>query len=526
MYHPSILNSKKKRTLPLLLSSPITEIPTFSNIAISLITASSSFLIFILIIISPTIIIFIRHKKGKRRIRIRPLDEESSDSVNISPRFSNPTSVYINRFLGKTTILPHSAEQEHTLDDTHHRHELNPDNLSQLEEQVDVEPLLKTATVTEIDPHSRVIKPLPAKASAATATAGQDLTIPIPSSEQSMDSVQQLKESVHEIPRESFAAAQSSQSSQGHETIYCRHEPVPNLESQESRVATTPQESQQSTKSADEKINRNMRPETPFLPPCDPHNTAQHIPSWLEPVATLTDCTSAGRSYYDEHNDFQLEIPDGAIALEQRVTIDIGVALYGPFLYPENIRPVSPVFWACVRDQRNFRFLKPVKVTIPHFLKLENAKDVESLGMTFLKGDHEMTSQQVYQFRRAEGKVIIEPHKRNGVLQTSHFCYLCITSKKSKKSIRKAMFCIYTAIPHTMSPSAPAYVYFFVTFLLATCLETVRKQISFIPELREYKKKSQDFQFSKDTADPALEIVLSQSPPAGWTVGLQFSKQV
>ena len=260
--------------------------------------------------------------------------------------------------------------------------------------------------------------------------------------------------------------------------------------------------------------------ETPFLPPCDPHNTAQHIPSWLEPVATLTDCTSAGRSYYDEHNDFQLEIPDGAIALEQRVTIDIGVALYGPFLYPEDLRPVSPVFWACVRDQRNFLFLKPVKVTIPHFLKLENAKDVESLGMTFLKGDHEMTSQQVYEFQRAEGKVIIEPHKRNGVLQTCHFCYLCITSKKSKKSIRKAMFCIYAAIPYTMSPSEPAYVYFFVTFLLATCLE------SLIPELREHKNKSQDFQFSKDTADPALEIVLSQSLPAGWTVGLQFSKQV
>ena len=370
------------------------------------------------------------------------VDEESSGSVNISPRFSNPTSVDINRFLGKTTIQPHSAEQEHTLDDTHDRHELNSDNLSQLEEQVDIELLLKTATVTEIDPHSRVIKALPTKASAATAT------------------------------------------------------------------------------------NRNMRPETPFLPPCDPHNTAQHIPSWLEPVATLTDCTSAGRSYYDEHNDFQLEIPDGAIALEQRVTIDIGVALYGPFLYPEDLRPVSPVFWACVRDQRNFLFLKPVKVTIPHFLKLENAKDVESLGMTFLKGDHEMTSQQVYQFQRAEGQVIIEPHKRNGVLQTCHFCYLCITSKKSKKSIRKAMFCIYAAIPHTMSPSEPAYVYFFVTFLLATCLETVRKQISLIPELREHKKKSQDFQFSKDTADPALEIVLSQSPPAGWTVGLQFSKQV
>ena len=246
--------------------------------------------------------------------------------------------------------------------------------------------------------------------------------------------------------------------------------------------------------------------------------------NWMEPVATLTDCTSDGRSYYDEHNDFRLEIPEGAIPEGKRVTIDIGVALYGPFQYPKGLRPVSPVFWVCVRDQTNFRFSKLVTVTIPHCLNLENAEDVESLRMTFLKGDHEMTSQKVYQFQQAEGEVIIEPRKRNGVLRTTHFCYLCITSKKSKKSIRKAMFCISTAIPHTISPSEPAYVYFFVTFLLKTCLETVSRKISRFPELQEHN--SQDFQFSKDTVDPALEIVLPTSHPAGWIVGLQFSKKV
>ena len=137
-----------------------------------------------------------------------------------------------------------------------------------------------------------------------------------------------------------------------------------------------------------------------------------------------------------------------------------------------------------------------------------------------------MTSQQVYRFQQAEGEVIIEPHKRNGVLRTNHFCYLCITSKQSRMSIQKAMFCIYAAIPRTMSPREPAYVYFFMTFLLKTCLQTVRKQIINIPELREHKKVTQDFQFSKYTGDPALDIVLPQTSPDGWTVGLQFSKQV
>ena len=250
------------------------------------------------------------------------------------------------------------------------------------------------------------------------------------------------------------------------------------------------------------------------------------VPSCVTPTATLSHCTSKGRKYYDKFNDFSLEIPEGAIPEGESITIDIGVALYGPFQYPEGVRPVSPLFWVCVRDQRNFRFSKPVKVTLPHFLKLENEVDIESLGMTFLKGDHEMTSQQVYQFQQAEGEVIIEPRKRNGILRTTHFCYLCITSKQSRMSIQKAMFCIYAAIPRTMSPREPAYVYFFMTFLLKTCLQTVRKQIINIPELREHKKVTQDFQFSKYTGDPALDIVLPQTSPDGWTVGLQFSKQV
>ena len=128
----------------------------------------------------------------------------------------------------------------------------------------------------------------------------------------------------------------------------------------------------------------------PFLPPysVDPYNTAEHIPRWLHPVTTLADCTSGGRSYYDEHNDFRLEIPEGAILKGERVTIDIGVALYGPFQYPKGLRSVSPVFWACVRGCENFRFLKPVKITIEHCLRLDRHTDTHSLGLTFLKGDH------------------------------------------------------------------------------------------------------------------------------------------
>ena len=253
---------------------------------------------------------------------------------------------------------------------------------------------------------------------------------------------------------------------------------------------------------------------------------SQITPECVTPTATLSDCTSKGVKYFDETNDFGLEIPEGAIPEGERITIDIGVALYGPFQYPEGLRPVSPVFWVCVRDQKLPQFLEPVKVTIPHFLNLETPEDIESLGLTFLKGDHEMNSQQMYRFYNIAGNACFEPLKRHGVLQTTHFCYLCISSKISRKLIRRAKFCVCAAIPCVMSPRQPAYVYFFATFLLRTCLDTLKKQIRKMPELQEHIKKEHDFQFSKHSHDPALGITLPHTSPAGWTVGLQFNKQV
>ena len=253
---------------------------------------------------------------------------------------------------------------------------------------------------------------------------------------------------------------------------------------------------------------------------------SQITPECVKPTATLSECTNKGVKYYDEANDFSLEIPEGAIPEGETVTIDIGVALYGPFQYPEGLRPVSPVFWLCVRDKKFFHFLRPVTVTIPHFLDLENHNDIESLGLTFLKGDHEMNSQQMYQFQQAEGNVLFEPLKKHGVLQTTHFCYLCISSKISLKLIRKAMFCVYAAIPRAMSPREPAYVYFFITFLLSTCRDTLKNQLSKIPELHNHITKTQDFKFLKRSRDPALGIILSSSTPPEWTVGLQFNKEV
>ena len=252
------------------------------------------------------------------------------------------------------------------------------------------------------------------------------------------------------------------------------------------------------------------------------------VPPCVKPTTTLPHCTSQGIEYNDEWNDFTLKIPQGAIPEGESLTIDIGVALYGPFQYPEGLRPVSPVFWICVRDKKYFHFLKPVEVTVPHFLTLDGEEDVKSLGLTFLKGHHEMGWKQKTHFQQAEGTALFRPGSDYGVLHTHHFCYLCITSKKSKETLCKANFCMFAAIPRVFATYKSTYAFIFVTFFLKTCLKTVKEQIRNSPELPagSFWEVVQDFQFAGDVSDPALEIEIPQQHPAGWTLGLEFNTKV
>ena len=239
-------------------------------------------------------------------------------------------------------------------------------------------------------------------------------------------------------------------------------------------------------------------------------------------MATLLSCTHDGRDYYDKCNNFYLEIPAGAIPERESITIDIGVALHGPFHYPEGLRPVSPVFWVCVRDQSNFQFLKPVKITIQHCLSIENYDDIESLGVTFLKGDHEVNVQKMYQFQQARGDMLIKPQRMYAVMQITHFCSLCFSCKVNANLFEKAIFCLYSVIPCKISADQPSNAYFFVTLRLKTCLETVEKQIKNL-KLQEHHKEKEKFKFS---SGQELEIILPPSPPAEWRVGLRGKKKV
>ena len=257
-------------------------------------------------------------------------------------------------------------------------------------------------------------------------------------------------------------------------------------------------------------------------------NTSTHaVPPFVKPTATLHQCTSVERTYYDKVNDLTLKIPEGAIPEGESLTIDIGVALYGPFQYPEGLRPVSPVLWICVQDRKhNMHFRKPVSITLQHCLIVESEEEIESLGLTFLKGDHEMNPEGKYQFHRVEDS-LFKAKTDYGTLQTHHFCYQCIVCNISEFTIQRTKFCLCGTIPRTLVYDKRMYVVFFVTFLLEACLETVRRQILNMPEIAEYEYHllKKEFQF-RNSPTPAIRIEIPKDLPGGWQLGQQLQNEV
>ena len=240
-------------------------------------------------------------------------------------------------------------------------------------------------------------------------------------------------------------------------------------------------------------------------------NSLTLLPTLSTDEATITLNHGWQNEYIDNDTQFRLMIPDGATDKENTPTILLGMALFGSFQFPEGLRPVSPVFQVCVRDYPNFQFSKPVTVTIPHFLDLENDEDIQSLGLTFLKADHNKTSGGLYQFQPADGKMDFNK-KHHGVLKTRHFCCLCIAVKDIPTTLKRARFCITAVLPKNSIPVGKSVdAYFFVTFLrLKTCLKQVDNLIKKM-DLQDYQTKREFFKFSLYSEDPALKIDIVSS---------------
>ena len=180
-------------------------------------------------------------------------------------------------------------------------------------------------------------------------------------------------------------------------------------------------------------------------------------------------CDDSGGSYSSESHNIQLRIPEGAISaasLAVSTNLEFAATLQGPFEFPADVKPVSPIVW--FSTQVGIQFAKSVELTLPHFANRSEPLAFYAADTRKLRGKFQ------FQRLRAREKGITE---RDGTLKTklsanqSRFvCIACMGSKPIKEVINRAKYYIVKAAPKTIDTSQWK-VFYCIVLSLPTCIE-------------------------------------------------------
>ena len=185
------------------------------------------------------------------------------------------------------------------------------------------------------------------------------------------------------------------------------------------------------------------------------------------------ECDSDSTGWTDVDHDITLRIPEGALAEGEKVHIEFAVAMYGPFIFPENTQPISPILWLCIQEE-SIELKKPFQVVLPHYLTGIPKERVQYHQVTFAKASHSdysfIDNQMTFKFQKSEVEPILASSGNisYAVLVSKHCCFYCLQAKQSEELAKDAGYCL-TRIESFLTPELNE-LYFSVTYLLETCL--------------------------------------------------------
>ena len=197
----------------------------------------------------------------------------------------------------------------------------------------------------------------------------------------------------------------------------------------------------------------------------DPPNSNVHFMDDIE----VLQCTSSGGRYHNSVHNIHVEVPKAAVPDGMLVKLEIGVALFGAFMFPAGMKAISPIVWLCAQSEQ-FMFHLPIEVKLPHCLQLTSLEDITSLQLGFLKGGHNSDDKGNIPFRYS-GQATFQPDSSYGTIYNKHFCYLCLaTNCTSPQFCSKTLFCLIRVVPRPIY-SCTWDINFCVALFLNTCIE-------------------------------------------------------
>ena len=166
----------------------------------------------------------------------------------------------------------------------------------------------------------------------------------------------------------------------------------------------------------------------------------------------------------DDH-DITVRFPGGSVAQGEKFQLEIGVAMYGPFKYADDVRPISPILWLCPLDETTTKLNKQFHLILPHFLSGDR---IQNHQVGFAKANHNNCYKNGYTFYECKTEAIFTSTgiKSYGVLETNHFCFYCLQAKNTPLIARDAGYAL-VRIESVMKQE----VNFCAIYLLNTCFK-------------------------------------------------------
>ena len=184
----------------------------------------------------------------------------------------------------------------------------------------------------------------------------------------------------------------------------------------------------------------------------------------------VLECGYEGLTHTISDHDVTITIPEGAVSKGDTVHFELGVSLYGPFRFPENVRPISPVIWLCLLEE-DYDLKQTFEIHVPHFLMHLTKQRIWYHQVHFAKANHnyiEMNNKRTtYTFQQLDSQpyFVTKDDKPFAILRTKHCCFLCLEAKKSQQLTKDTKYCLVRI------DCSPYKVNFLATFFLKTCLK-------------------------------------------------------
>lgn len=183
----------------------------------------------------------------------------------------------------------------------------------------------------------------------------------------------------------------------------------------------------------------------------------------------ILECGSNGLKYTNADHDMSLIVPEGALTDGKKIHFEIGVAMYGPFNFPDSTQPISPILWLHILEE-DTQLEKAFSITLPHFLVKLTKENAENYDVAFAKARHDdytiQDKQIYYNFKLHDSKPSFSSSgdKHYGTIETKHCCYFCIMEEYTENFSKNKG---YTLV-RIQNPRLNQLI-FCVTFFLPSC---------------------------------------------------------